>query len=319
MMLLNFIEFRDYIQKYILEYMPEKYEGAKVNIAPMLKPNSVFLYGLTIRQKGSNIAPTLYLNDYYEQYCSNENIESVINNIAEEYQKCIVKESDFDIRKITDFESMKDLITTKVLNARKNRILASENPSVRIDDLAIFYQVYLEDFERGSAMIPVTNEMLKCWNISTQELHNLAVENTERLFPPVLVDIESILFGTEENLFEMADEKPEGRLLVLKNERNLYGASAIANPDVLQKISEVVQDDYFILPSSIHEVLIFPKESAKEMGMTPKELGAMVRSVNGNEVCKEEQLSDHIYSYYRDKKVLETVKDSKDKSKDMER
>ena len=93
----------------------------------------------------------------------------------------------------------------------------------------------------------------------------------------------------------------------------------LANPQILSKVSDVIGDSYYILPSSVHEVLVIPKEFAKTMDMTPKELGAMVRDVNAEEVSKEERLSDHIYEFDKDTKSLDTVKESKEKTKDLER
>lgn len=316
---MEFREFCDYVKDNILNQMPEEYQGAEVSVDETVKNNSVILHGLSIRRDDRNIAPRLYLEYAYNSYKDDKSLDEIMQIIADEYVRHDGIDIDFDERTILDFDRVKGKITTQILNGKQNKTLAATRPCKKLDDLLVFYRITIEQMDRGSSCIPITNEMMRNWGVTTQDIHNLAVENTERMFPSELVDIESILFGVEENLFEVADEKPEGKLLVLKNEANVYGASAIANPDVLQKISDVVQDDFYILPSSVNEVLILSKESAKEMGMTPKDLGNMVRGVNQTEVTKEDLLSDHIYSYDRERKTLETVKDSKEKSKDMER
>ncbi len=137
--------------------------------------------------------------------------------------------------------------------------------------------------------------------------------------PAKLFAMESVLFGAEENLLKNENDYEKCAMLVLTNEDKVGGANVIANTEVLNKVSEVINDSYYLLPSSVHETIVVPKEVAKEIGMTTKELGAMVRDVNSAEVSKEERLSDHIYEFDKDKKVLETVNDSKEKNLDMER
>ena len=66
-------------------------------------------------------------------------------------------------------------------------------------------------------------------------------------------------------------------------------------PHVLEMIGEILKEDFYILPSSIHEMIILPKsrEIAKE------ELDAMIQDINHTQVDTEEVLSDHAYLYER--------------------
>ena len=61
-----------------------------------------------------------------------------------------------------------------------------------------------------------------------------------------------------------------------------------------------MDDDYYVLPSSVHEVLIVPAEYVRNRQM----LDEMVREVN--QVCVEEEeiLSDHAYYYDRSEDLL---------------
>ena len=75
-------------------------------------------------------------------------------------------------------------------------------------------------------------------------------------------------------------------------EAKVNGAAAILNDDVRQEIAEKV-GDFYMLPSSIHETLIIPKDA----GMEFKELEQMVQEVNQTQVAPGERLSDHVYEY----------------------
>ena len=62
---------------------------------------------------------------------------------------------------------------------------------------------------------------------------------------------------------------------------------------VLEKIGKALKDDFWILPSSIHECIIIPAGCA----MPPDEMTDLVKEVNQKEVSVEEYLSDQIYYY----------------------
>lgn len=71
----------------------------------------------------------------------------------------------------------------------------------------------------------------------------------------------------------------------------------------------------YLLPSSLHEMIIIPKD----LGMTPKEMGEMVREVNQKEVARDEILSDRIYEFDKEKRQLCQIPESIEKAKEMER
>lgn len=316
---MDYREFCNYIKDHILEYMSEEYSQAEVSLDTTMKNNSVVRQGISIRTEDTNIAPKVYLEEFYRNYDYGMPVETVCQKVAEEYQRHMVRELPFDVEVVKNFDIAKEHLTTKVVAAKNNKVLLRERPSTKLDDLAVFYQIDIGKFADGTASIPVTNEIMRNWGVSVSEIHKIAVENTERINPSTLGSITGAMFGMEENYFISDDYTPDSPLLVLSNTDRFGGASVIANQEILDRVSEIINDDYYLFPSSVHEVLVFPKEIAKDMGMTPKEMGQMVREVNATQVDKEEQLSDHVYEYNRDTKMLETVRDSKEKSVDMER
>ena len=79
---------------------------------------------------------------------------------------------------------------------------------------------------------------------------------------------------------------------VLTNIAQINGATAILYPNLLQEIGEATQSNFFILPSSIHEVILM-----KDNGdMNAEELQRMVMEINRTQVAPEEVLSDEVYS-----------------------
>ena len=102
---------------------------------------------------------------------------------------------------------------------------------------------------------------------------------------------------------------------VLTNMENQYGASMITQPEVLNKLNQLFPEGFYVLPSSVHEVLIVPDNGEVE----PRRLGEMVREVNRAEVKREEVLSDRVYRYDKEKHQIRQEPDSIQKAKEMER
>jgi hypothetical protein len=91
----------------------------------------------------------------------------------------------------------------------------------------------------------------------------------------------------------MIPPTPDEMMYVLSNEDKLNGAAVLLNDKVMDDITEKLGQDYFILPSSVHEVLIVPKNDQMDL----KTLESMVQDVNATQVAPEERLSDHVYAY----------------------
>lgn len=145
------------------------------------------------------------------------------------------------------------------------------------------------------------------YGITLEELHDQAMQNMDNLQPysfrglnENIIDMFSKDIAREESMdLNEAREKAEQIMshipevmFVLTNDTGMYGAAAILNDSIRQEIAEKV-GDFYVLPSSIHETLIVPKDA----GMDLKELEQMVQDVNRAEVAPKEQLSDHVYEY----------------------
>ena len=89
-------------------------------------------------------------------------------------------------------------------------------------------------------------------------------------------------------------------LRVLSNVKRVHGAICMLYPDVLENLAQEEQRSFYILPSSVHEVILLADTGS---GL-PGELKAMIAEVNSTQVAPEEVLSDSLYYYdFTDKKV----------------
>lgn len=268
----------------------------RIALQDIIKNNDTHLDGLTILSENSNISPTIYLNYYYDQYLSGKSLSCIYDDILLSFRKNAPKEN-VDITFFTDFEKVKDRIIFKLVNYERNRELLSRVPHIRYLDLAVVFNCFVESLNDGYATILIHHHHLSYWNLSNEELYTLAMKNTPKLLRYHLQNMSDVL----EELFRV--ERPDWMdndfepipMYVLSNVCKLHGSGCILYEDLLSRISQEIDSDFYILPSSIHEVLLIPVKHATSYA----ELSAMVREINDTQLSREEILSDHVYFYSR--------------------
>lgn len=115
----------------------------------------------------------------------------------------------------------------------------------------------------------------------------------EMMLPSFITECGGDREQAEQMLEAMMPPMEDGKMYVLTNEQNTNGAAVIFNDKVMDQISEKVGVEFYILPSSVRELLIVPLD----VGMEVSELEKMVCEVNATQVSVEERLSDHVYAY----------------------
>lgn len=291
------------------------YEDCKVMVNPVVKNNDLKLDGLTILAENTNITPTIYLNAYYEDYRAGRPMSDICKEITRIYEDHKVQET-FDAEKVVDFDAIKSRICFKLVNKERNRVLLQDTPFIEYLDLAIVFFVLVSEEKDGNATITVKDRMLELWGIKDiKKLFTLAHKNTQRLFRgdihtmlDILVDIISDSEGLDsdivEEFFHMdIDESGRIPMYVATNRQKLNGAGVMLYTGCLKTFAERIGSDFYILPSSIHEVLFVPADSH----MDERSLVEMVREVNMTQVAPNEILSDNVYRYYANTDHVEIV------------
>lgn len=277
---------------------------SKVYIRRSLKNNGYERKGIVFVEEGINISPTIYLEEYYEKFKQGYDTDNLARQLVELYLRIRVDhswEGDF----VKDYENIRDRIVYRLVNMEKNQELLKKVPYLEYLDLAILFYVLVEVGGDGTgiAAMLIRNEHLEWWNRERSELYQSAVMNTERLLPYEFSAMSAVLeeffkqCGPEESMNE-----PDGEeiMYVLTNRFRNHGAAAVLYPGRLEQIGIYLEENYYILPSSIHEVLILPESK----GITREEMNRIVREINGVYMQEEDVLSDHVYYYDRVKKEL---------------
>lgn len=293
---MEFTNFTTLVQREVEKRAGENY---RVRLNDVMKNNGVVLRGITLMQDDSNISPTIYLNPYYDAYENGDTtLGTVIDEVIDTYERNKINRS-IDMKFFLNYETVRSRIIFKLINTEKNRELLRDVPYIPFHDLSIVFQCLVSEERFGNASILIHNVHLQLWKVNARELYECALENTPLLQGYELADMNTVLEemkalgGIDDE--EIEDMQQEVPMYVLSNKSRINGASCILYKDILKDFAMVVDKDLYVLPSSIHEVILLPSDGTQES----EQLKEMVREINQSQVEKEEVLSDSVYYYRR--------------------
>lgn len=300
---LDFEDFLNLISEKIISTLGETDYECK--LSKVTKNNGTVKNGISIRKKGENISPLIYLEPFYDYYLDGVHMDQIVEHILKSYYYSLdnIKNEDLSFFQM-DFESCKDKIIFRLVSKEKNKHLLDSIPYLEILDWILFFAVVKHSDRKSVESIRINNAMLEYWDVSFSEIISLATKNTERIFPLVLRTLTDVINeqipGTNLS-YEMNQNRMN--IYVISNHQCLNGASVIAYKDTLEQVYKHINTNFYVIPSSIHEMLIIPDDSYVDKN----ELKNLVEEVNETVVLEEDFLSNNIYFYDRNDKELTIV------------
>ena len=279
---------------------------AEVSVVPVIKNNGVEKTAIVIREENVKISPTIYLDDYYKNYADANNLEYTAKQIISTYNRWKI-EGEIDVKKYTQFDSVKDDIIFKLVNKERNEARLKDAPTVDWLDLIICFYIRTSDERFGEGVILVNNELLKLWGISVAELYGLALTNTPRILPEkkmTFLDVFKRMSGFDEQDFcqEIMEFGGNSGMFILSNSSEIFGASVIVYSKLIEEIAEEFEDDLVIIPSSVHEIIVVLRNYANDY---IDDVCDIIEYVNSTCVSDEDVLANHAYYYRReDRRIL---------------
>ena len=277
-----------------LKTRPE-FENAGIEGNSYVHNNDTERIGVVIRFGEEDLSPIIYLDRFYEDYQKKKLTIGEISDSVVQLCKNL-KNRPIDVSRQLDWEYCRDRITFRLISSEWNEQYLSHLPHVDFLNLAIIFTVIYRITEEGVESVRITDEILERWGVGVKELMSLAIRNTPEIFPPRCQSIVDVL---EEFMDCRIEQDPlDVPMLLLSNEQSVYGATTILYEDSVVRIGEELQEDFYIIPSSIHEVLILPEHCVSEAD----ELNSMITQINRDHVIPEDVLSDRVYFYKRNEK-----------------
>lgn len=304
-------EFAVKIQRAMTEVLGEGYE---VKLQEVQKNNGIRLQGLIIMTEEKNVSPTIYLKPFWEAYEGGVTLAEIVTKMLQIYREDTPKDS-IDMSFFKDFEKVKDRICYRLISAARNRSLLERIPHIPFLDLAICFYYAYEGEPLGTGTILIYNTHVDLWKTSTAELMRCAQSNTPVLFEgecnPMELVVKELLQERElQGRDILLSEEERNRFLadmpmqILSNRQRVHGAAVILYPGMLEMLGDKFLSNFFILPSSVHEVILLLDNGLEN----PGSLRAMITEVNRTQVEPEEVLSDSLYYYDRKEKRIRILR-----------
>lgn len=275
-------------------------EGLLVTVTTVDKNNGVKQVALRVTFCNANYSPTLYVQSFFEDY---KNDKNTFEEITEKVLNIILSsrlEKEPDMSFCTDYSIAKSMLRIAVCDEDSNEEILKDCPHYRIaEGLTAFCQLVLKGEKKmGIGTVRVRNQLLENWGVPLHVVYSDAILNTQlcaRL--DGMKEVFACLIGGES---WSKDADPDGTYItdetdsfyVLSNSLKTFGAGSIASDFVMEKVAEKIGDGFYIIPSSVHEVLVLPN-----FGMPEEDIVQMIREVNEEMVDPKDVLSNNLYQY----------------------
>lgn len=250
-------------------------------IKKIVKNNDITLNGIVFADR--NISAVVYIEDLFNAYNNGKTIDEVIDmaiNILNNNNES------FDFTNFTNFDNIKDKLSLRLINAEKNKEVIKTCPYKEYLDFALIININVEN----NGVVKVNNALLNRWNKSFDEVFEIALNSTK----PVIKSVAKILGLDVEDIMYM-----------ITNENSCFGSAAMLynNNEPLKELAEKFDNDLYIFPSSVHEIIVTPVISDNS-----DYLHSMAKNINNTIVSGSDYLSDNVYKYDRKTNKISIVK-----------
>lgn len=305
-MKMNYGEFKKNVITKIKDYLPEEYE---IRVEKVNKINQT-LDGLSVVKKGANMGPTIYMENMYEGYLGVGDFNTVLKSAVRSIEAAM-KDMNINIKGILNPDYAQDRIIFQLVNTRQNEKMLSNLPHRDFLDLSVIYRIVI-DSEPEIVSSVINNECAREIGLTEAQLFKMAIRNTKRIFPLVIKPIYELAMDMRDALgegIEMPEIEPEFPIFVISNDKHCWGVSALLYEEALYEFSEAIGSDLYVIPSSIHELIVFCADYIDQ----PEDIASFVTEINKGVVPINERLSNQVYRYDRNLRKVVLATDTPDK------
>ena len=300
---MNFENFREQFTEDVKQKLFESGIEANVSTQEVTKLNESY-HAITVTLEGSNVGVNVNVNRFYEVMENGNDYDAIVDKALDVITNGINERPAIDVDVLTDYEQMKDKLVMEVVSSDTNAELLENVPHKDMEDMSVVYRFVLDSNDEGRATILATNQMIAIMGVTAEQLHEDAMENAPQLKPAIITGMNEMMvemMGREQAEMMGIPLGEKEQMFVATVPDKIHGAGILAYQDFMDQAAERAGGDFFILPSSIHELLIVPDNGQMDL----PQLQDMVREVNATQVSPEEKLTDSVYHYDTQDKVFE--------------
>lgn len=265
-----------------------------------------------VEKVGSGLSITISIkieviyNHYMKQLSSGKPplLDDVVDGIISDFESEQPTALNDIADKMNSWDWVKDKLVLSLYNTELHKDYLKNKVYETIDDLALTPRIFVNVSSEDIASTLIDYHLLKDWGVTREDVMQQAKISAPKLLPLCIVDTRNLIFGIADkkiidiNNQKISDVIYDPSMYAITTNLETTGAS-IFYEGVLDELSNVFGGFFFIIPSSLCEVLVMPGDKS----MSPEELSEMIKSVNNsNDIIKpKEILANHGYVYYHGK------------------
>lgn len=261
----------------------------------MVTKGNTTLTGISIGN--GTFKPTVYM-EHFENMFREKGYEAVAREMIDICKNAEIPS--ISVSEMTSLDFVKDHLIVCVSPVGTN----NEYVTIPYLDLELYFRVVIEQGD-NIGTYKITEKMLNEWGLTKEELldYDNNVYTCQSMSDVMKESMREEGYSEEEVEMMFGSDYEEIGQHVVGNKLKMYGASVIYKKEILKSIADKCESNLFILPSSIHELLIIPTDINEYV--CKEDIDSMVKNVNETEVKLEEVLADHAYIFHRDTMEIE--------------
>lgn len=253
---------------------------------------------------------SVHVDELYTAYQDGAKLNAIINYISNDVLHAKNNNIYDKTKTLMNYDTAKNRLFVRLLNCDRNADVLKNVVHKTLGDIALTVCAIVDDNREDLISTKILKFMVKKWGKTETDIFNEALENTYRATPPRIYKWEEMIFNREytgDSFMESCDEDVISKDAMgncLSTTIKTNGAVAVFLPGVAEHLAELLNSDFYMAFTSIHEVMI---HNAKKVD--PEDLKSVLTDTIRETVPEEDYLTSRIYKYNRRTHKFECVTD----------
>lgn len=239
-----------------------------------------------------------------------EVIDSEVNRIFEIMRAAVTAQGKEVFDENADYETIRNHLILRPLNYQRVKDELVDVPHFKIGGIALALYAVMARCGSDYFTAKIHRRQADKWQKTEKDVLFDALANTAGMYQPRLYSVEDLLdwdchepgSGVFMGEGVKREFKKNMRGYILTNTLEINGAISAFYPGVAEKISEMLEDDFYLGFTSIHETQVHPVRMIE-----PEIIRNSLRDTNKHCNRSEEILTNTVYCYNREKKCFGTT------------
>lgn len=243
----------------------------------------------------------LHVRDLYELYQSGRTVEELVGEIMRRMEGLYDNSFIQRVGDLGDYGKIRGELFIRLLNVDRNKADLENAVYRRLGDIALVLYARMGEVSGCMASMKIREPLLERWGKDRDEVFDEALVNTYFLSPPRIYQWEKMLFSESyegDNFMNLLSDYPLRKGVMgncLSTTKRTNGAAAVFLPGVAERIAALLEDSFYMVFTSIHEVMIH-----RASCVDPEDLRLVLADTVRETTPPEDFLTLNIFRYDRE-------------------